>query len=170
MLDLIGALLVLFAGTALGFHISAQYADRPKQLRLLLHALQRLETEIAYGLTPLPEALGRIAAHLTEPLAGLFRTAAEQMGGMQSTDEAWKAAVEQCWKHTAMKTPEKDVLIQLGQSLGGSDSGDQIKHLQLAMRMLRMEEENAAEDQRKYAKMWKSLGVLCGALVVILVY
>jgi stage III sporulation protein AB len=170
MLDLIGALCVLFAGTALGFSISARYADRPKQLRLMLHALQRLETEIAYGRTPLPEALARIAEQMGEPLAALFRNAAAQMDGTRPTDEAWRNAVQACWKQTAMKAPEQDVLIRLGQSLGGSDSEDQIKHLRLAMRMLKMEEENAAEDQRKYAKMWKSLGVLCGALVVILVF
>lgn len=171
MLSVLGAILVLFAGTMSGFYISRQYANRPKHIRQLLHSLQRLETEIAYGLTPLPDALERISRQVNDPLDVLFRHAAEQMGAaQQTTDEAWSSAVEVCWRRTAMKSPEKEVLLQLGRSLGNSDSNDQVKHLKLAMSQLRSEEDTASEEQHRYEKMWRSLGVLGGALVVIIMF
>ena len=171
MLNLIGAMLILVSGTMLGFHVSDRFAKRTGQIRLMLHALQRLETEIAYGRTPLPAALDKIGRQAAEPVSGLFRHASELMSSdLLTTEDAWRKAVDANWPQTAMKESEKEVLKQLGGSLGASDSADQIKHLRLAMSQLRMEEENAAEDQRKYAKMWRSLGALCGALVVILVY
>jgi len=59
MLKLAGAILVLLSGTLIGFRQAARYADRTAQIRQLIHALQRLETEIGFGHTPLPEALER---------------------------------------------------------------------------------------------------------------
>jgi stage III sporulation protein AB len=69
-----------------------------------------------------------------------------------------------------MKLPEQEVMLQLGHVLGLSDRSDQVKHLRLAVSQLQAEEVDAREEQRKYEKMWKSLGVLIGGLIVILMY
>ena len=68
-----------------------------------------------------------------------------------------------------MKAAEQSALIRLGATLGISDREDQIKHLRLAMQQLKAEEDAARDDQARYEKMWKSLGVLIAALVVILI-
>nr|WP_313782935.1 hypothetical protein [Paenibacillus larvae] len=52
MVKMLGAVLVLGAGTLYGFVQAMHYARRPKQIRQLHQALQRLETEIVYGYTP----------------------------------------------------------------------------------------------------------------------
>ncbi|WP_144935693.1 stage III sporulation protein SpoIIIAB [Paenibacillus sp. 32O-W] len=172
MLKLLGGLLIIGAGTMFGFYQSMQLSRRPRQIRELIHMLQRLETEIGYGSTPLSDALLASSKSLSEPVAALFRRAAEyldQPTGM-TTEACWRKAVVEGWRDTAMKAGEREVLLQLGHSLGITDREDQLKHLRLAVNHLLAEEEQAAEDQRKYAKMWKSLGALAGALIVILVY
>nr|MDH3164098.1 hypothetical protein [Bacillus licheniformis] len=64
------------------------FRERPKQIRQLLAALQSLEAEIMYGHTPLRQASKQIAHQLTEPVASLFQTFAEQLekGGCFSRD------------------------------------------------------------------------------------
>ena len=57
MLKWVGAALILFSGTAYGFVRASAYAKRPKELRYLAQALLTLETEIVYGVSPLPAAL-----------------------------------------------------------------------------------------------------------------
>ena len=69
-----------------------------------------------------------------------------------------------------MKKDEQEVLRQLSCTLGTSDRLDQIKHIALAAEQLKHEEGTAREEQSKYAKMSKSLGLLVGALVVILIF
>jgi len=151
--------------------MSQQYANRPRHIRTLIQALQRLETEITFGHTPLPEALRRIAGQTSEPVAEMFRRAAEELESHTArTADAWQTSVRASWGRTAMKESEQDIVLQLGHSLGASDRLDQIKHLRLAMNQLQCEEENAAEEERRYAKMWRSLGMLGGALVVILMF
>lgn len=171
MVKLIGAVLIMFAGTMIGFQQAARFAARPRQIRQMIQALQRLETEIGYGYTPLPEALARAAAHLPEPVSPMLRETKRRLDDDEGSTfrECWERSVTEHWPGTAMKAPEQAVLIRLGSALGISDRDDQIKHLKLATGQLKAEEDAAREDQARYEKMWKSLGVLIAALVVILI-
>lgn len=172
MIKLLGALCILFAGTLLGFYQALQLSRRPSQIRQLIQALQRLETEVMYGFTPLPDAFRAISKPLSAPLAKLFQLAADQLIGNKgfTTQESLQYAVSECWKHTSMKQSERDVVEQLGYSLGITDREDQIKHLRLAISHLHAEEATACDEQKRFEKMWKSLGLLSAALVVLLMY
>ncbi|GAB6929857.1 stage III sporulation protein SpoIIIAB [Paenibacillus sp. JCM 10914] len=172
MLKLVGAILVIGSGTLAGFYQAQQFAARPRQIRELMLALQRLETEISYGFTPLPDALERIGASLREPLRSIFDSSAQYMRpsyGLSARDSIRKAIGEN-WKRSAMKSAEREVLEQLSTVLGTSDRQDQVKHIALAALQLKHEEAAARDDQIKYEKMSKSLGLLIGALIVILIF
>jgi stage III sporulation protein AB len=172
MLKFLGAVLVLFAGTMFGFFQALQYARRPRQIRELITALQRLETEIVYGYTPLPEALLSLGKLSSEPLGSIFRQIREQLLQQKGTPvrDIWRQAALDGWKRSAMKAGELEVFLGLGNTLGLSDRTDQAKHLRLATTQLHAEEETARDEQKRYETMWRSLGVLVGALIVILMY
>lgn len=172
MLKLMGAIFVLVSGTWFGFYQAAQFANRPKQIRQFILAMQRLETEILYGFTPLAEALFKIGQQLSEPLRTIFDEAAHRLANRTdvTAQESWQQSVEEHWKHTAMKQNEKQIIYQFGFTLGTSDRNDQIKHIRLAVNQLQHEEAAARDDQSRYEKMCKSLGLLAGALIVILIY
>ncbi|MFC4103838.1 stage III sporulation protein SpoIIIAB [Paenibacillus xanthanilyticus] len=171
MVKMIGAVLILFAGTMIGFQQAARFAMRPRHIRQLIHALQRLETEIGYGYTPLPEAIERTAEHMQGAMRAMFQSVGDTLQSDKecSFRECWEQAAASHWPRTAMKAPERASFIRLGSSLGISDRDDQIKHLRLAVQQLQAEEEAARDDQARYEKMSKSLGVLVAALVVILI-
>lgn len=172
VLKLIGSICLLFAGTVFGFYRAAEYAKRPQQIRQLIGMLQRLETEVSYGLTPLPEALRAVSRQGAEPLAGLLRSAAEQLAAKdgRSMREIWQESVKQSWGSTSLKSNEQEIMLDLGLTLGISESLDQVKHLRLAVSQLQVVEAAALDEQRRYERMWRSLGVLVGALAVILMY
>lgn len=170
MLKLFGAVLILFAGTAIGFVQAGSYINRSKQLRMLIYALQRLETEINYGQTPLPAALQKSSEGISQPINRIFTDAALMLEEPRelSMQEAWQQAIDRVWGSTALKEREKDVLLRMGTVLGMSDAEDQQKHLQLAQLQLKGEEEQAIQEQQRYANMWRSLGTLGAILIVIL--
>jgi stage III sporulation protein AB len=170
VIKLAGALIVLFAGTMIGYMQAARFASRPRQIRQLTHALQRLETEIQYGQTPLPEAIARLAAIVQPPVSGLFAVISETLlksAGI-TVRECWESTLLNGWSATAMKKPEQEAMLRLGATLGGSGREDQIKHIRLAMHHLQAEESSARDEQQRYEKMSRSLGVLGAALVVII--
>jgi len=172
MLKLLGAMLILLAFTLFGFYQAHQFSRRPKQIADLIRSMQRLETEITYGFTPLPQALLKIAEACPPPVGAMFQNAAEELrkDGSRSVQQIWQEAIQTQWQHTSMKKGEQDIVRQLGFTLGLSDSTDQVKHLRLAIQQLQGEMDGAQEDRKRYESMWRSLGLLMGALLVILMY
>ncbi|WP_236692702.1 stage III sporulation protein SpoIIIAB [Aneurinibacillus tyrosinisolvens] len=171
MLKLLGASAVLLSGTLIGMRMAGRFAKRPLQIRQLRMGLQILETEIVYGSTPLHLALHSISRRVQGDVARLFARTSEMLEEQaDTTEECWRKAVNEVWPATALKEPEKEVLLHLGGILGRSDREDQQKHLKLTVINLQSEENNARDSQKKYEKVCKSLGILGGLLIVILLY
>ena len=63
-------MLVMGTGTV-GLNIARNFSLRPQQLRHLKSALQMLETEVLFGLTPLPLGLQRVGK-MAFPINKLF--------------------------------------------------------------------------------------------------
>lgn len=172
MLKLIGITFILGATTLSGFLWAARYASRPRHIRQFRTALQRLETEIHYGATPLPAALAQIAKPLRGPVGKCLANVADRLIHDEdpSLIACWKKGLLSHWDETSLQSSEKDILMQFGVTLGVSDREDQVKHIRLAISQLEAEEENAIMEQRKYEKLCRTMGVLLGALIVILMY
>lgn len=172
MLKMLGAVLVIAATTLAGWIQARQYANRPQQIRRLILALKRLETEIMYGFTPLPDALDRIGEQSGGAVGSIFHRAAQNMKppDNRTAQEALQLALEAGWKTTAMKAVEQDIMRQFSYTLGTSDRKDQLGHIATAVRQLESEEHEAREEQNRYEKMFRSLGLLFGAFIVIILY
>lgn len=172
MIKLLGAILILMTTTWLGFQKARKYADRPKQIRQLRSALSLLKTEIGYGARPLVAACEQIGSRVSSPISHIFVTCRynlEHMDG-SSTFDCFKQAVDKEWSKTALSDAEKEIMLNFGRTLGASDREDQLQHLALAESNLKIEETKAREEQVQNEKMFKTIGILCGALIVILMY
>jgi stage III sporulation protein AB len=172
VIKLLGALLVVFACAMLGFAQARRLRERPLQIRRFIIILQQLETEITYGFTPLPEALAKLARQTTEPISSFLNEVARRLQAAErlTVRQVWDLSLNDFWPSTAMKEAERETIHQLGNTLGTTDREDQLKHLRLAANQLVGREADAMEDQRRYEKMWRSLGVLGGALIVVIMY
>lgn len=172
MLKLVGSAIVVAASGLTGIAVAGNYSRRPRELRSLQSALQVLETEIAYGATPLLEAMRLVAVRSDQAAGKLFSgTAAllSHMSGMTAS-EAWEKSLEFYYPATALKPQDLFILRNLGSSLGVSDREDQIKHLQLAMEQIRRETAAAEEEASRNVKMWSYLGFLGGLMLVLVLY
>ncbi len=169
MIKLIGAVLIIVATSWAGFEAARHLTERPRQLRQLKVALQSLEAEIMYGHTPLSDAAKNIAKQLEKPLSWFFEGFSYKLDKANLTvKEAWQQSLEDVWNTTAYKTAELEIMKQFGETLGQHDRYTQQKHIQLALTHLEREELEARDKQIRYERMVKSLGVLSGLLLVIL--
>jgi stage III sporulation protein AB len=165
----IGAVFILCATTWAGFEWARKLSERPRQLRQLKVALQSLEAEIVYGLTPLHEASAHLATQLTKPLSWFFYKFAKRLDKADTTaSQAWDESLEEIWPLTSFRQGELEIMHQFGSTLGRHDREQQQKQIRLALAHLEREETEALEAQHKYEKMIKSLGFLCGLLLIIL--
>ena len=169
MLKVLGCAAILFAGSGLGALVAGLYARRPLDLRALQAALKMLETEITYTATPLAEALLRVAERLPHRVALFFARAGAGLGAGCPLPEAWETALRECYVTSALAAEDLAILRRLGCVLGISDTGDQSRHLRLAMEQLELEAKKAEEESARYAKLWRSLGFL-GSLALIFTF
>ncbi|MCJ7839347.1 stage III sporulation protein SpoIIIAB [Lederbergia sp. NSJ-179] len=169
MLKFIGAFFILGATTFIGFEIARRLSERPKQLQLFAASLETLEAEIMYGHTPLGEACIKISKQLSKPISDHYARFADLLNEEDITViQAWEAALKETWKRTALKQNEFEILQQFGVNLGKHDRESQQKQIVLTLNHLERVEKEAHEKQKMYEKMARSLGVLSGLLIVIL--
>ncbi|RNA68972.1 stage III sporulation protein SpoIIIAB [Alteribacter keqinensis] len=168
-MKLAGILLVIAATTAIGWEWSRRLRLRTRQLKDVRVALEALETEMVYGLTPLQEACYRVAKQVRDPVGLLFRTFADNLDKEEKlASEVWGETIKKMRLILEFKQGEWDVLLQFGQTLGLQDLENQRKHLRLALKYLEQQESDARENQKKHESMYKSLGFLCGILIALI--
>lgn len=169
MIKLIGAVFIIISTSWAGFEAARHLTERPRQLRQLKVALQSLEAEIMYGHTPLAEATRNIAKQMDKPLTWFFEAFSNKLeqANLHAKD-AWHQSLDEVWSSTAFKKAELEIMKQFGDTLGQHDRNTQQKHIHLAMTHLEREELEARDKQIRYEKMVKSLGVLSGLLLIIL--
>lgn len=165
-----GVVLLIMGLGIIGLVIARNYSLRPVQLRYLHHGLQMLETEMLYGLTPLPLALNRVGKGLPYPIGGFFVLTADFLitGEGKTAGEAWSMALKDLEEESALLPEDLDVLLYFGQSLGGSDREEQGKNLHLIKEQLSALEKKAEELKTKNQKLWQYLGFSVGAVIALI--
>ncbi|HWR55569.1 MAG TPA: stage III sporulation protein SpoIIIAB [Negativicutes bacterium] len=171
-IKMLGATLVIAATSWAGFEAAQRFQQRPRQLRELQSCLQMLETEINYGLTPLPTALEKLAEGREGPIGDFCCAVKNELFAHQGMTmrAAWNISLDLLGKHCALTECDQNILRNFGATLGMSDRHDQIKHLKLAMSQLAAAETSAWEEKLKNERMFRALGILGGLAVVILFY
>lgn len=165
----IGALIVISMTTIIGFEKSNQFNKRPRHIRQLKNALQILEAEIIYSQSSLREAFNTISKQIPTPLNLFFQNLE---GDMERDDfelnHAWTVGVNQLLVDSSLGKNEAEILKQFGRTLGQHDFIQQQKHIKLTLHHLERELEESRAEQLKYSKLSKSLGILSGLFIVLL--
>lgn len=179
-LKALGAVLTVGAGAALGLEVAGRYSRRPRRLAEFRAALALLETEMAVGRTPLPQAAAHVAALAAGPeVAGFFRRLAEDLSGGTPAGAAWTTALadlpagqaESSWLRLRLGREEAadlEPFALLGGVIGATDLADQQKHLALARERLAGREAQALEEARRLTPIYRYAGLAAGLLVALL--
>lgn len=164
------SLCLLGASVGWGWTITSLLLRRPKELREMRTALQMLETEISYAGTPLPLAVQMIKQRLTGQTSLFFERLESEMMRHHLAGEAWQRSVDVLYPSMAWTREDRSILLALGPTLGLSDKQDQLKHLRLCQERLAEAEQSAAERVDEKVRLYRSLGLLTGLLLVLFVW
>ncbi|WP_372995275.1 stage III sporulation protein SpoIIIAB [Lutispora sp.] len=170
MIKGIGALLIIISSSLLGILISSKYSIRPKEIRKLRFSLQMLETEIVYGSTPVPYACYNVGCKSDNPWKSFFLAVSENLLERRffSMEEAWNQAIVNNLCESSLSPSDKELLRNFGRIIGKSDTEDQKKHFKLIYAQLEHHEKIAEDERKNNEKMYKSMGFLLGAAILII--
>ncbi|HHY77467.1 MAG TPA: stage III sporulation protein AB [Clostridiales bacterium] len=170
MLKGIGALMIILSTSLLGMLISSKYSIRLKEIRNLRFSLQMLESEIVYSATPIPYACYNVGLKSDPLWKKFFMTISKNLMERKfySMDEAWEQAIMYALEDSSLKDIDIELLRSFGKILGKSDIEDQKKYFKLIYTQLEQHEKMAEDEKKSNEKMYRSMGFLLGATILII--
>lgn len=167
MIHLWGAILVILGCGSIGFLTAASHRNEEKSLRQFISALDHMENEIQYDLTPLPELCRRTALITDGALSKAFLCLASELDNQISPDvkTCVTASLEKC-KNLPKLT--RTAMELLGNTLGIFGLEGQLTGLESvraeSKRLLDIHISNQDARLRSY----QALGICAGAAIAIL--
>ena len=169
---MIGAVALVASCAALGFYLAAQEGFRVHDLQELKKALMILSSEIEHLRAPLPIACANIAKRTKEPVSALFANFSQFL--MENEGETayqlWMQAIESQKSRAHLTAEDWDVIEGFGKTLGYLDK--QMQQSAIAYTVGYIDEKTAGLQAQsdKNKRMYRSLGVICGLLLVVLLW
>lgn len=163
----VGAILVIVGCGGFGFAIAANHKREERLLRQLIQALQFMECELQYRLTPLPELCRLTGKEVSGILRNVFLNLARELDWQVSPDAC------SCMSAALKLTPDlpvslRKLLLQLGHTLGRFDFPGQIQGLQVVRAACGESLKKLSKDRDVRLRSYQTLGLCAGAALAIL--
>ena len=167
MLKWIGALLIVGGCGAVGFSLAAGHKREEGELRQFMGALDFMQCELQYRLTPLPDLCRQAAAQCAGEICRFFTALAEELEDQLTPDVS--ACVRSALGRTA-HLPDSVLRIagELGKTLGRFDLDGQIHGLEKARQDCRREQDRLGQNRETRLRSYQTLSLCTGAALAIL--
>lgn len=162
-LKIIFLILIFGSSSMIGIIIAKQYSKRLEELEDMKNALNLIETKIRFSKEPLSLIFKDISN--VSKNKEIFEKTNENMNDML-VGKAWKEAVEKA--NTNFKKEDIKILLMLGNMLGKTDSEGQINNIEEIKELLNIQIENANLEKQKNEKLYKTLGMTIGLVIIIM--
>ncbi|MBQ9658001.1 MAG: stage III sporulation protein AB [Clostridia bacterium] len=158
--------LIFTLSTLIGNIKSKKYIDRVKELKDLKMSFNIIETKIRYTYKPLKDIFEELSkGSEKEKIKELLANLSQSLENL-SMQEAWESALNT----TKLNLNEEDlgVISPIGKMLGKTDKDGQVSELKVIMTFLDKQIEKAEIEKAKNEKLYKTLGLITGMAIVIL--
>ena len=166
-----GCVLIISSSSGMGFLLANDIRRRMEDLKSAKTIALLLRGDIRYAHTALPEALENVAKRHEGRLSPFLKRVAKELhqyNGVSFT-QVWKLAMEEELKNTSLSKGDKVSLLQFGEQLGYLDKDMQINHIDWYLSQVEEDMKEISSEAKDKMRLYKSLGVLFGILVTILI-
>ena len=171
MVKMIGAILVLVSAYAIGSLLALQIKEQEKWLKDIKTSLFLLMGELEYRQVPLPDALAIIGKRHGGRLSVFFQELSGELikkDGL-SLRELWKKKAVAALKDAPLKAEQKEEFGELGLYFTESDKETRRSSLEFYLKRLEEEIVGLRENGADKAYLCRTLGMLGGIFLLILV-
>lgn len=162
----ISLMMIMFSCSYIGILISRKYIKREAELIEFKKALNILETKIQFTYEPLVEIFLDISNKIENNIGKIFYNASIYLK-KYSAEIAWNKSIDE--SITNLSKEDKNVLKGMGKLLGKTDIQGQLKQIQLVKTFLDNQLLQASEEKKKNEKLYRTLGITFGIMIVIII-
>ena len=169
LLKMTGIIFIIAAGSMFGFSLSRDYTMRITNLKQVNKMLLLLKGEISYNNSGIGEAVIKISSQTDNIIGRFLGYVSEAFASGENTfREAWDRGVDEFLKkQSKLKDKDLAVIRELGSNLGITDRETQVNNILNCMGVLETEIGELNETRGEKCKLYRTLGVMAGAFVAI---
>lgn len=157
---------IFIISTKIGISISRKYAYRVNELKELKTALNIFKTKIRYTAEPISDIFTEISANLKTNIKQVFLSAVANMN-TYSAGVSWEKSIDES-KDLNLDREDINAIKSMGKLLGKTDIDGQISEVELTESFLETQIIKAEKEKEKNEKLYKSLGIVAGIGIVII--
>lgn len=161
-----GSAFVIAATSKIGFDTANKYEKRVKDLQAIESGLWLLKTEIDFSMTMLPYALKKCSTLLQQNISELFCNVAIGIEDGLGTYESWDKALKTA--DLSITKEDEGVLLDFAGAVGNSDADTEKSNIDKIIERLKISEQSAIEESKKYGKIFRTLGVSFGVIIAVI--
>ena len=157
--------MIIVTSSIIGILFSKKYANREKEIKEMKNALNMFSTKIKFTYEPIPNVFMEIANKIGGNIGMIFDIAANRMKELPAGD-AWCQALKDSKNN--LNKEDISVIQNLNRLLGQTDLDGQLSEIEVVNDFLTAQLENASEERRKNEKMYRTLGLVTGLTIAII--
>ena len=166
-LKLLGAVLIIVSCGGAGYGLALNHRRTESAFRQLISALDYMECELQYHMTPLPELCRQTAGNVSGIIGKVFAKLAEEL------DRQISPEVRSCMEVTVASVRELPesvgkLLKELGKTLGRFDLPGQLRGIEGVRRSSRKALDQLERNRDVRLRSYQTLGLCAGAALAIL--
>ena len=164
-------LIVIFSiCTSIGILHGRTFSTRLENLIYLEQCIKILETEIVYGSTPLPQALTNVFEKGNLRISFIFEAINRDLLENKRGDIylSFVSVKETLFTKLNLKKVDVETFMSLGRVLGTSNREDQEKNFKITLNQFTVLISEAREERNKNEKLYKTLGLITGIGIIII--
>lgn len=170
ILKIIGAVIIVLSSTLIGFFYSRKEEYRINDLNEMKRAFTILISEIEYASNSLPESMINISNKTENPISKILIDFAENLNKKdgQTIQQLWTEAVIRNKNDTYFIDEDLENIKSFGSTLGYLDRNMQINNINIMIDYINKKTDTLSEISIKNKKMYRSLGILGGMIIAII--
>lgn len=162
-------ILIFMTSTSLGFFYGRKYSKRVENLIALQQGIRILQSEIIIFSNPLPEALINTSNKVNKQISKIFLIIRDSLIKNHSGDIFSSFIMSETHlEELFLKKEDIDLFLSLGKMIGKTNRTDQERQFNYILKELEDLIAEAKEERRKNEKMYRSLGLLLGLGIIII--
>lgn len=159
--------MIFITSSSIGYIIANQYSNRVADLQEIQTALNMFKTKMRYTYETIPDIFQEISKTTKENISEIFKQAVEIMNNdNENAGQAWRKAIIK--SKTNFTEEDKTILYNMEKLLGKTDLEGQVGEIELTTNLLKIQKEKAEKEKSKNERLYKTLGSVVGATIVIL--
>ena len=169
MLTWIGATMIVLTTALTGMYLLWQQKRRAEELGASKRALNLLKNQISFLAVPLDEAMASSAFHAEGTIGAVFQEVSHALTeGMGSAEELWTSAWLKRKGESTFSAEDMQAFLSYGKILGYLDKEQQRSGIDLLLYYLEEAEKEQRERIQKQGRLYHSVGIMSGLLIVMI--